>query len=231
MIAIPIRPLIEQALGLPDGALEKEIALCDELLQLVTLFNVPLDVLAGRDVNAVLENVKAFNSFLDRALVMDWVKNGNVRQLAKHVSRFLSFCRSDPLHFRQLVKLASDVGMENFLADNAKEFDPEYYESLKASVIFDEVKRGNVQKVEFFFSKRGVSINYRDEATGNTPLIVACKTDQTQVARYLVEKGANINAQNLEGRTALHEVVENNFESLALWLIRKGADIYVEDKR
>ncbi len=126
VIAIPVRPLIELALGSPDAALEKEIALCDELLELVTLFNMPLDVLAGQDVSAVLENVKAFNNFLDRALVMDWVKDGNLRQLAKHESRFLSFCRSDPLHFRQLVKLASDAGMENFLADNAKEFDPEY---------------------------------------------------------------------------------------------------------
>merc|ERR1711991_715039 len=73
--------------------------------------------------------------------------------------------------------------------------------------------------------------DYRDEDTGNTPLMVACQSGQRQAMFFLVEQGADVNAQNIYGAGPLHELIKNKRENLAVWLIKHGADIYMEDKR
>lgn len=40
-----------------------------------------------------------------------------------------------------------------------------------------------------------------------------------------------MNAQNIYGAGPLHELIKNKRENLAVWLIKHGADIYMEDKR
>ncbi len=51
---------------------------------------------------------------------------------------------------------------------------------------------------------------------GNTPLMVACQAGQRQAIFFLVEKGANVNAQNIYGATPLHELIKNKRENLAI---------------
>jgi hypothetical protein len=58
--------------------------------------------------------------------------------------------------------------------------------------------------------------------TGSTPLHWACAKSQQHAIRLLVERGANINAQNKRGVTPLHSLILNRIEPLAFWLIRKG---------
>ncbi|KAK6623300.1 hypothetical protein RUM43_009152 [Polyplax serrata] len=55
----------------------------------------------------------------------------------------------------------------------------------------------------------GSIINLRDE-NGDTPLIVAAKTHQTDIARLLLMNGASINSTSyVTGNTPLHEVIRN----------------------
>jgi len=73
----------------------------------------------------------------------------------------------------------------------------------------------------------GYEINAVDTDTGSTPLHWACSKSQQHAIRFLVERGANINAQNRRGFTPLHSLIINRVEPLAFWLIKKGADIRI----
>ncbi|KAL6054973.1 Ankyrin repeat containing Ras association (RalGDS/AF6) domain containing protein [Balamuthia mandrillaris] len=73
----------------------------------------------------------------------------------------------------------------------------------------------------------GADVNCIDFDTGSSPLHWACAKSQQHAIRLLVERGANINAQNKRGLTPLHSLIINRVEPLALWLIKKGADIYI----
>jgi len=73
--------------------------------------------------------------------------------------------------------------------------------------------------------EKGVDIE--SKASGNvTPLLVfvALATDRDDVGRFLVEKGANVNARGASGWTALLYCVGRN-DKLARYLIEKGADV------
>jgi hypothetical protein len=54
---------------------------------------------------------------------------------------------------------------------------------------------------------------------------------QRQAMFYLVEQGADVNAQSPTGETSLHLLVRGKRENLAVWLIKHGADIYLEDRQ
>jgi len=73
----------------------------------------------------------------------------------------------------------------------------------------------------------GYEVNCTDTDTGSTPLHWACSKSQQHAIRFLVERGANINAQNKRGITPLHSLIINRIEPLAFWLIKKGADINI----
>lgn len=103
-------------------------------------------------------------------------------------------------------------------------------EKVKPSVMMEYAKKNDVKNLEIML-KLGLPVDYRDEDTGNTPLMVACQAGQRQAMFYLVEQGADVNAQNMYGATPLHELIKNKRENLAIWLIKHGADIYLEDKR
>jgi ankyrin repeat protein len=64
---------------------------------------------------------------------------------------------------------------------------------------------------------------------GWTPLHLACKKNQSLLAKLLVSKGADINAKDADGCTALHLACESN-DSLAVGvLISAGADLNAKE--
>lgn len=88
-------------------------------------------------------------------------------------------------------------------------------DKIKASAIMAHAKANNVKEMEVLL-QHGVAVDYRDEDTGNTPLLVACQAGQRQAIFFLVEHGANVNAQNTYGDTPLHELIKNKRENLAI---------------
>lgn len=66
-------------------------------------------------------------------------------------------------------------------------------------------------------------VNQLDEY-GFTPLIEAAIADNLQIAKMLVDYGADVDLQDMTGGTALHWAAENNNLSLAQLLLEKGAN-------
>jgi uncharacterized protein len=76
----------------------------------------------------------------------------------------------------------------------------------------------------------GADIELKDR-DGRTPLINAVSVDYyLPLIEYLLEKGANINAQDKAGWSALHFCAQNNRIELAEFLIKNGATVDIKDQ-
>ncbi|TRM57323.1 ankyrin repeat-containing domain protein, partial [Schizophyllum amplum] len=64
-----------------------------------------------------------------------------------------------------------------------------------------------------------------------TPLHRAAEDGHLELARLLVDHGADIEAQEEEGRTPLHLTAEGGHCEVARFLIDKGADVDSRDHK
>jgi ankyrin repeat protein len=89
--------------------------------------------------------------------------------------------------------------------------------------IFSFTRHGKADKVDALLL-RGVNVNTRDE-NGNTILAVACQNGNKRLVKVALRYGAQINACNFKGNTALHFCYRYGYsDSLGSYLIGKGAD-------
>lgn len=71
--------------------------------------------------------------------------------------------------------------------------------------------------------ERGADIHTRD-ASGNTPLIVACQNGHYSLCQLLLERGADVNAANGKGNTSVHYSLAYDFADITAHLLAHGAD-------
>lgn len=67
--------------------------------------------------------------------------------------------------------------------------------------------------------------------TAATPLILATLKGNRNIVKWLVEKGANINARNWQGHSPLQYACSKGWKDIVVYLLDKGADINVKDNR
>lgn len=79
-------------------------------------------------------------------------------------------------------------------------------------------------------------INDQNNEFKHSPLHVAADTENFNFIQALVKAGANVNAQDVNGRTALHFIAcgsekndDENSLKIAQFLIERGADISIKD--
>ena len=86
---------------------------------------------------------------------------------------------------------------------------------------------GDLLKVKFFIDTGAYGVNQVDD-NGYSPLSAAISYNHLQVAKFLIEKGADVNLESDNGLVALFyaETVES-----AKILIENGANIHVLDRR
>ena len=102
-----------------------------------------------------------------------------------------------------------------------------------AEALWDAVARGDEATIRMLIME-GVGLTTVD-ATGRTPLQIACCNGQVECARILVGRGASVLTVDDWGRTALHMAADDfgTFEhtsvSLAKLLLGHGADVNVLD--
>jgi ankyrin repeat protein len=89
-------------------------------------------------------------------------------------------------------------------------------------------KTGNIPGLQAELES-GASIETRDNL-GNTPLIVAVYSRQTEAVEYLCRKGADVNAQNNDRATALIHAAYFNLIDAAEILVKYNADKTIKDK-
>ena len=64
-----------------------------------------------------------------------------------------------------------------------------------------------------------------------TPLARAAGRGRRDIARYLLSKGAKVNARTTDGETALMEAVKGGYDDIVTLLLAAGADIKARDAR
>ena len=84
-----------------------------------------------------------------------------------------------------------------------------------------------------FLIKQGVSVNAKTNF-GGTALIGATEMDKPEAVAFLLTHGANPNAQNSDGETALHRAFNNDMHNpnrgIIRLLLRKHASLFVKNK-
>ncbi|WP_295772433.1 ankyrin repeat domain-containing protein [uncultured Mucilaginibacter sp.] len=91
-------------------------------------------------------------------------------------------------------------------------------------------RAGQAETIAYFISK-GANVNQADE-DGNTPLMYAATINRdTAVLTALLKGVKNINQGNAKGETALTMAVRSNSPEIIMYLIAKGADVKVIDKK
>jgi uncharacterized protein len=96
----------------------------------------------------------------------------------------------------------------------------ESYEFLKA------VREANGAKVQEFVDKPGSQIiNTRDVSTGETALHIVAKRGDVTYIRYLIARGAGVNAQDSRGNTPILLAASGNFTDAVDQLTKLRANV------
>ncbi|UCG48184.1 MAG: ankyrin repeat domain-containing protein, partial [Phycisphaerales bacterium] len=96
--------------------------------------------------------------------------------------------------------------------------------------IWTAAAQGNVEAIKQHLAA-GADVNAKEPAGGSTPLIVAAVYGQSEAARLLVEKGASINASNIEKTTALHGAAFFCHGEIVKLLLDKDAQVNAQNIR
>ena len=139
----------------------------------------------------------------------------------------------------KIILLESDLAK---LEESLKEYQINEYDKFGNSILHYYLKLRKNEKISFqvvmdIFLKYGANINQKqeDKQFGYSLLHLAVITKNLEAFNYLIEKGADVNAQDINGNSILSSAVFNYnrgtdfYTEIINKLIEKGANIYLEN--
>ena len=88
---------------------------------------------------------------------------------------------------------------------------------------------GDLVKVQTLIEKDPQLLNPKGRLNSMTPLHFAAERDQLPVVKFLVEKGAKLNATDDQDRTPLHKAARQGYLPVVTYLVNKRAKINMRD--
>jgi hypothetical protein len=86
-------------------------------------------------------------------------------------------------------------------------------------------ENGLTTSVKRLLSIRNINVNVKDDEFGETPLDNAALNGHIEIARLLLQNGAEVNVRNNYGNTPLHYAAENGHVDILHLLVENGADL------
>lgn len=115
----------------------------------------------------------------------------------------------------------------NLLLDNGADINQQDHNKWNA--LMKAAHKGHADVVACLLD-RGADYTLTDN-NGCTPLIIAAKNGHSATVEILLPlKNSNVNAQDVEGNTALHYAIESNNTELASLLLARDADIHIQNR-
>ncbi len=96
---------------------------------------------------------------------------------------------------------------------------------VEAVTIHDAAMNGDLAKVRALLERNPALLEARDDGENVTPLAYAAGFGHMEVLEYLVARGADVNARDPRGLTALHLTVYTGQLQALRYLLDKGADV------
>lgn len=96
--------------------------------------------------------------------------------------------------------------------------------------VWSAIREGKQRQVERFLAS-GTNVNAKRRGSGSTLLNMAAVYGHTEIARMLIDKGADISVTNRDGNTALHIAAFFTHNDLVKLLLEHGASVDTKNKR
>jgi ankyrin repeat protein len=190
----------------------------------------------------------AFDLPQPRAMVLYLLNKGadvNARNIYRNTPLIIAAITGQPVALaRELVARAADVDAVNDTGSNALFIAMERENKELALYLLEHhadimrVNRNNESPLSLALQQGMRTLTWfmdfvdiaATDKTGNTMLHVAAAVGApADSVSYIIYKGAALNAQNSEGKTALQLAAEHNHAELAVLLADAGADPYIRD--
>jgi len=97
--------------------------------------------------------------------------------------------------------------------------------AVAAGGLHDAIEKGDLERVRTLLAADPRALNDTAWAVARTPLHVAIRSQRVEVARYLIEQGAEVNARDRNGASVLNYASWWGPDEIAALLIDRGADV------